>query len=296
MSEDQIPGEPVQLEQLFLRLLTAPYDPRDRQPRLFVGALPEHFPIDVPIPEKTRVLGTLARSAEHVEIVLESDLVPDECAAFYRTELTGRGWNQLDHFGRMGGFTHNQIGPHNFLIFCQGEDGASLTLNIAQLEGAVTDIRLHVNLGSEGNPCRRQREMRHHRPRHDLIPLLSPPAGAQQHPGSGGGGDDEWHSQATLKTDLALDVLVQHYHAQLSKGGWTQTDTGTGGPFAWSTWTFSDEDQPWSGLFFILKKPQKDQEYLLYVLAERERSDSESRFSGWFGSSSSSGMIINPRF
>lgn len=298
MSEDQIASTPDPLERLFLRLLTAPYDARNRQPRLFVGALPEHFPLEVPIPGQTLVLGTLARSEEHVEIVLESELAQDECMAFYRAEFTSRGWQVLDHLGHMGGFTHDGIGPHNFLIFCQGEDGASVTLNIVQLENMGTDIRLHVNLGHEGNPCGQRRQMRRHMmPRHDLIPPLSPPAGAQQHPSGASGSDDEWYSNALLKTELALDVLEQHYNAQLSKGGWTQLATGASGPVAWSTWTFRDEEQqPWGGLFFVLQKPDRAQEYILYARAERERADGESHFANWFGDASSTGIIRNPRY
>lgn len=298
MNKDQISGTTNQLEQLFLRLLTSPYELSNDQPRLFVGALPEHFPIDVPVPEKTRVLGTLARSEEHVEMVLESELAPGDCAEFYREEFAGRGWSQPEHFRRMGGFAHNLLGPDTFLIFCQGEDGPSVTLNITQRENAATDVRIHFNLGREGNPCSQQRDMRRHMHQHDIIPPLVPPSGADQRPGGGGGGSDAWHSSAALKTDLELDALAQHYGAQLSKGGWTRTDTGTGGPVAWSAWTFHDEQhQPWGGLLFILKKTHKTREYALYVLTERERPDNASPSAEWFrpSSGSSTSLIINPR-
>ena len=298
MGELQTPGEENQLEQFVLRLLAPPLDQRNHQPRLFPGTLPEDLPIDVPVPENGRVLGTLVRSAEQIEIVLESNLTPEEVVAFYRTQLASQGWSEPEDFMRphMGGFTHAGFGPHNYITFCQGV-GASLTLNIAQRENAVSDIRVHINLSSEGNPCNQQRRLRHQRYGHyDMLPPLAPPAGTQQRGGGGSSGDTEAHSTATLKTDLALDALIQHYSEQLSKSGWTRSSEGTSGPIAWHTWKFTDEDQQsWNGMFFILHKPDKAQEYALYVWAELEQPENESRFSGWFNSSSSSGTILPPQ-
>lgn len=303
MSENQAPDEENQIEQLALRLLIYPGDPRTNRPRLFLGKIPENFPLAVPIPEKSLVLGTLARSEEHVEIVLESDQAPGEVIAFYRERLKALNWNELEddmrhHMG--GGFLHSGMGPHNHVTFCQGSDGASLALDILQFEGR-TDMRLHITLGREGNPCvqqKRPRRMRHGF--HDLIPPLIPPAGAQQRGGGGGGGDTEWHTNATLKTELALDVLAKHYAEQLSNSGWTLSGEGTSDFLAWRTWKFTDEAQePWSGLFFILKKPDKAGEYLLNIIVEWNNPAGDSKFSGWMNSASSYGfssMILeNPR-
>jgi hypothetical protein len=84
MSENPTPGEIDLLEKLALGLLVFPGDPRVSKPRLFLGKIPENFPIEVPMPEQSRVVGTLARSETQVEIVLESDLTPEEVVNFYR--------------------------------------------------------------------------------------------------------------------------------------------------------------------------------------------------------------------
>ena len=159
MSENPTPGEIDLLEKLALGLLVYPGDPRASKPRLFLGKIPENFPIEVPMPEQSRVVGTLARSETQVEIVLESDLKPEEVISFYRAQLTSLGWH---------------------------------------------------------------------------------------------------------------------------------------------SWHFTSEDQePWSGLFFILKTPEKPDDYFLYVRAAWTRPESDQKFTGWFSSSStlsaSSTVIRKPR-
>ncbi len=305
MSENPTPGEIDLLEKLALGLLVYPGDPRASKPRLFLGKIPENLPIEVPIPEQSRVVGTLARSETQVEIVLESDLTPEEIFSFYRAQLTSLGWHEPEGMWphHAGGFLHSDFGPHMNITFCQEPGGAGLTLNILQLESTTTDVRLNLSLDREMNPCAQQAMMRRHMRHHEMyeiIPPLIPPRGAQQSGWSGGSSSDEVHTTATLKTTLALDALAKQYADQLSQAGWTQTDAGASGPLAWHTWHFTSEDQePWSGLFFILKTPEKPDDYILYVRAAWTKPESDQKFTGWLSSSStfgtSSTVIRNPR-
>jgi len=58
------------------------------------------------------------------------------------------------------------------------------------------------------------------------------------------------------------------------KGGWKMNGVGQDGPLAWSTWVFKDEEnEPWHGLFFILKTPGKDEQYILEARVEWDRKD-----------------------
>lgn len=288
MSENPISNEENQIEQLALRLLVYPGDPRTNKPRLFLGTIPDTLPVAIPLPEKSRALGTLARSEEQVEIVLESELKPEEIVAFYRARLKETGWNELEDdmmLPHTGGFLHGNFSPHSHITFCQGPDGASLMLSIMQFEARGADIRLHLNLGREGNPCARQEKPRRQMHRHgiyDIIPMLVPPHGMQQHSGSGGSSDNEAYTTATLKTDLELDAVAKHYATQLLQAGWTQTAEDISGPVAWCTWKFTDEEQePWTGLFFILKTPEKQNEYFLYIKVEWVRPERTNKHSGW---------------
>jgi hypothetical protein len=100
------------------------------------------------------------------------------------------------------------------------------------------------------------------------------------------GNSDEAHTTTTLTTHLALDVLATHYAGQLTQAGWTKTDTGVNGPMAWSSRHFTSEEQePWSGLLFILKIPEKPDDYFLYIRVAWSKPENDQKFTGWFSSS-----------
>lgn len=120
-----------------------------------------------------------------------------------------------------------------------------------------------------------------------MIPPLAPPLGVRQRGGGGSSGIDEVHTTATLKTNLALDVVAKHYADQLVQGGWTQTGAGADGPLAWYTWRFTVDDQEqWRGLFIVLKTPEKLDDYNLYVRATWIEPEGDQKGPGWFSSSS----------
>jgi hypothetical protein len=293
---DNTPGaREALLRELALRLSTYPGDPRNEDPQLLVGQLPDNLAIPVPVHEKSQVLGTLIRSSEHIEIMLDSELPPTTVLSFYKERMAESGWDELDemrHAMHGGGFVHSGFTAfENHITFCKGADGPAFSLNAYERKQGHTDVRLDINFGSEYSPCaqpdRMQRRMAHHG-MHNLIPPLEPPKGAKQQSGGGGGGSDSWHSNARLDKEMQLDTLVPHYTAQLIKGGWARTDEGVSGPLAWSTWTFQDEDKEnWNGLFFILKRPGKDRQYVLEVRIDWNKK--EEKRGGWFSSYASLG-------
>jgi hypothetical protein len=67
---DTTPGEREDLlQELALRLASYPGDPRNEDPQLLVGKLPDKLAISVPMPEGSRVLGTLIRGAESLNVL-----------------------------------------------------------------------------------------------------------------------------------------------------------------------------------------------------------------------------------
>ncbi len=280
------------LRELALRLSTHPGDPRNDNPQLLVGQLPDNLAIPVPLPENSRLLGTLIRSPQSINVILDTTLLPAAVLSFYKESLAASGWNELEemHPGMHGGgFVHTGFrGFENHAIYCKGLDGPAFSIIAYERKPGLTDAQLDINFGSEYSPCtqpnRMQRRMAHHH-MHNLIPSLEPPEGAKQQAGGGGGGGDSWHSNATLDAEMPLDALATHYDAQLRKGGWTQTDAGISGPLAWSTWTIQDEDnQPWNGLFFILKRPGKERQHVLEIRVDWDKK--EEKRGGWFSYSS----------
>lgn len=280
------------LRELALRLSTYPGDPRNDNPQLLVGQLPDNMAIPVPMPEKSRILGTLIRGAASLDVILDCQLSPAAVLSFYRDSLTASGWNELnDMHAAMhgGGFVHSGFPAlDNRATYCKGPDGPAFSINAYERKQGLTDVRLDINFGNEYSPCRQpnkmQRRMGHYQMR-NLIPPLAPPQGARQQGGGGGGGGDSWHSNATLDSEMQLDALAAHYAAQLQKGGWTQTDAGIAGPLAWSTWTLQDEDkEPFHGSLFILKRPGKERQHVLEVRVDWDKK--EEKRGGWFSYSS----------
>lgn len=286
---DNTPGAREDLlRELALRLSAYPGDPRNDNPQLLVGQLPDNLAIPVPLPDNSHVLGTLIRNSENIEVILDSVLPVAAVLSFYRESLTASGWNELDEMRPAmhgGGFVHTGFRTlENRATYCKGPEGPAFIVNVHERKQGLTDVRLDINFGSEHSPCaplnRMHRRMAH-RGIHDMIPPLQPPEGAKQQSEGGGGGGDSWHSNATLNTEMPLDALTAHYAAQLLKGGWTQTDAGIAGPLAWSTWRFQDEDnEPWNGLLFILKRPGKERQHVLEIRINWDKK--EEKRGGWF--------------
>lgn len=290
------------LEALALRLTISPFDPRTQNPQLLVGQLPDNLPFELPIPEGSRVVGSLARSPEHIDLLLDVPLPPEQALAFYKERLQAAGWSELEQpmgMPQRGGFVHSSIlAQHLNVYFCKGPRGPSLHFSALREQAGFTDVRLDLNLDERESPCgqaARMRKQRMHRPGfEELIPPLVPPAGARQRDGSGGGGSDSWYSTATLEADVDLATLTAHYASQLAQGGWTRTDAGSAGPVVWHTWTFQDEDkEPWYGMFFMLKLPGKEREYFLYIRIELTDRRSGPRPGGFSYTSLSGGWIAS---
>ncbi|HEX6107899.1 MAG TPA: hypothetical protein VFZ02_00705 [Ktedonobacteraceae bacterium] len=272
MDESTTSSNEAILHELVLRLSTYPGDPRVNDPRLLVGQVPIELSATLPLPEGSRVLGALIRSEEHVDIVVDSNLSPEAVLNFYRERMHAAGWSEPEPamMPHHGGFVHSGFpGFENQAVFCKDSQGQALTVNAFEGRGGLTDVRLELSTG-EYSPCthqtRRQSRMMH-MGLHDLIPSLVPPPGAHQLPGGGGSSSsDSYYSTATLETDIDLATLSAHYATQLEKAGWVRSSEGLNGPFAWHTWMFQDEEnEPWRGLFFVLKTPGLEREHLLNV-------------------------------
>jgi hypothetical protein len=261
---------------LALRMAVFPGDPRNNNPQLYFDKLPPELPAEFPLPSNTRLLGSLVRSAQHLDLYLDTTLTADQVIEFYTEKLTAAGWEKLDSSsipGQWAGFMPGNRRMNNTL-FCQGSQGPSLTLQ-TNLDGSG-DVRINVNLDTTNNPCdqsRRHRMMA--RPMESLIPsLLPPPGDTQDFNGGGGGGGNSngWYSSATLDTDLDLAALATHYNTQVDKAGWHVSGQGVAGQVAWSQWTLNDkEGQDWQGLLLIYKDLGNARHHFLHVKVERSQ-------------------------
>jgi hypothetical protein len=139
-------------EQLLLtltqRLLSSPYAGGPAEEiQILVGRLPPAQPIELPLPEKARIIGSLVRGDHGVQIVLDVDQPADAVVTFYRAQLEPAGWQEFDWPMRPGGF------GLGWVIFCQSRRGPSLTVSAFEAEGAWTDVRLNLQTDPHQSPC-----------------------------------------------------------------------------------------------------------------------------------------------
>lgn len=284
-------GREALMRELFVRLSSYPGDPRVYNPQLLVGQIPQGLAEEIPFPEHSRVLGTLVRGPEDATIVFDANVTSQHVLDFYRNQMKAANWQELEmqDVTRRGGFVHSSAGFDFRTTFCRGSHGPSITVNAFPMAADSTKTDVRLELDATGQQCMQQQKMRRHRPAlYELIPRLTPPAGARQQSGGGGSGSDSVHSSATLvmNNDTGIEELAAHYNRLLESGGWTRSNAGISGPFAWSTWTFHDENNElWYGSLTIFKAPTRYPQYTLYVQANMDTGTPPSN--GWFSSISS---------
>jgi hypothetical protein len=268
-----------------LRLATYPGDSRTQNAQLLPGQLPDQLPVEIPFPEGSRVLGSLIRNPESIDMLLDAYLPPEQVLTFYRQRMEALAWQTTDIFQpNRGGFmfsgSRSRGGNETFYKglrdpsltgyglgissawvdeFHRNRSGPVLTVNAYPGKGNMTDLRLNLNMNGPFPPGP-PRHMRG-RPSRILLPAVEAPEGAIQAGGSAGNGPDGAHADATLRTSTDLSTLAAHYRTQLEQAECVLTEEGQDGPLAWNTWTLKEDDQHWHGFFLILKV--RNQEYYL---------------------------------
>ena len=274
------------LRDLAIRLSTFAGDPRVGNPQVLVGELPQNLLVEIPLPEGSRIIGTLIRGPQYATSVVDVELSAEQVLKFYRERMQAAGWQESEFMKdrRPGGFTSPGM-PATIATFCRGSRGPGLTVNVHTTGNTSADLRLDIDLS--GQSCVQQARMGKMIGRgmamHEMIPRLDPPPEGRQMPMGGGGGVNSFSMNASLELNAPIDLakLAAHYVAQLERAGWTRDEEGQSGPIAWNTWSFRDEDNELSrGFFFILRMPGQKEQYTLYVQVNWG-TDGE-QFSGWF--------------
>ena len=255
-------SEPT-FEELATRLLEPSYSGSSELVgvELFLGGLPDELPLDLPMPEGARIVGSAVRDGETIEIVLDARMAPSEAIEFYREHMTSANWTETEIPGTSRGFAPSDPTA----TFCQGRKNPSLTIIAHPVEGG-TDLRLNVNSDPQYSPCRQATEYEDWlRP----IPKLTSPDGAKHIRESFTSSDGSSVGiSATLETEMNSSALSAHYGDQLKAVGWTLQDRRVSGPSAWSTWTFEDEDGLfWNGFFLALDLPGSANERFVMMQA-----------------------------
>ena len=135
------------------------------------------------------------------------------------------------------------------------------------------DVRLRVD-ASIGRPPTLRSGFQS--PLMERIPTLRAPEQVVVTAFSASGGDQDWTTQATARTGMAVGELEAHFASQLSDIGWTRLERGDDGIVSWSSWWLPGE-LGWSGMLMVYGAFSKDERSLtLRIQAPRGTSTSTS--------------------
>ncbi len=253
--------------------------------QLILGRLPDHLPVHLPLPEGAQVIGSIVRSANNFQILLDVAQSPAQIKAFYQQQLLRAGWKQRKFsFGPNQGFV---ISPSDFglwaanhTVFCQELQRASLLIETNSPPNAPTEVRLRlkgVKSATSTFDCVSSIEAFDLEPFPPLAPLptLSPPPKVQvsslgsfssvQLSSESSSSDQLSSSSVVLETQLDIQSLLTHYAAQFEQAGWKRRNSEQDGPLVWSTWTMKDnKGLSWQGLLNITRIGGLSNRYIAY--------------------------------
>jgi hypothetical protein len=236
---------------------------------IVVGRVPDNLPFEVPRPEKSRVVGALARPAAGT-LVFSVAQRPLDAMRAYRELLRRTGWDDRDR-ERGSGFQPREIAYSG--VFCQGEE-RSISTTAAEGRDGQTFLQVQYAVYKSYSQCDdRQREnMSWQR---GPMPTLYPPPKATIVDGNMGGGRNYIEASARLKTELRPAQLVVHYGAQLRAEGWVARSEPSGGDVAAQTWRVEDRrGKAWIGVLAAISIPDsKDREMLFRVMSPEPESN-----------------------
>lgn len=259
------------LQALALRLLGKdfPDDSKPESVQIIVGRLPDQLPVEVPLPENSRILGSYVNLQwQTIYIEFDTDLPVNSIFDFYRERLLSSGWHSPETPMSLGGFYPNL--STNRAIFCRSHRGPSLSIYASTLPHQLTQVSLGINSDLNNRSCAKISSYRGLYEFYELIPNLTPPVNAKQFGLQGGSGNENANSRTMLETDLDLLSVMSHYQTQLEQVGWTCFEQGHGETFAWSTWRLSNQkEENWYGLFFVFKMIENPLQYLLEIQVNR---------------------------
>lgn len=221
---------------------------------VYVGTLPNSSPMDLPIPDDWRILGSVVRSGGRVdgtELYLEAGPPPEQVLEFYREQLPDAGWSEPEEPGPSSGFLSE---PFHHASFCHEGEDTSLWVSAQQTVIGTTDVTISIQPNTDFSVCTQAYGPGSEDRIEKLLPALTSPPGAQVDSGSMSSGSDEGDMSAVLRSDHSATELADHYRIQLEDMGWEMAESGSAEGSAWSFWQIESEDvERWVGTLLILE-------------------------------------------
>ena len=131
--------------------------------------------------------------------------------------------------------------------FGRGDDGPLLTVMVMGRNDLPCDVRLRLDASAGRPPTMRSGFQS---PLMERVPTLRAPEHVVVTASGACGGDQDWTTQATARTGIAVGELEAHFASQLGDAGWTRLGRGDDGIVSWSSWRLPGE-QGWSGMLMV---------------------------------------------
>ena len=262
-----IGGDEAALREFIGRALSYP-SPGQIGVAVLIGALPEGLPLELPVPQDSRVIGSTLRGPQTggTEVILDVDMAPDEVLTFYQEQLLQAGWEKAPQQPYGGGFVSASWPTASF---CLNQDEAQIFLSAFEISGGPTDVRVNIQSSVQYSACDPQA----YGPYDDgsgMIPELVSPEGTVVTSGGSSSGDGMADTSAVLQTELSPGELASQYADQLAEIGWTQVAQDAVPELAWSSWSRTvEEGQAWSGLLLVAANPVVPDRIFAWFRVER---------------------------
>lgn len=257
-----------------LTYIAAPYAPAGPV-TVYVGSLPEEVPFELPLPENTRIVGSVMSQSggpAYSQVYLASALSAEELMTYFSENLPTELWEQVNL---------NSGGPRGFNApvtanaqFCYQEDEAFLDMTAFTEEDGETRVFGYISLEDAFYPCNSEPGQMPSDDPYMQLPNLETPEGveiANNYGGGGGGGGGYGFRTAStstfLRSELNAGEILELYNAQLVEQGWTQVSSTGGEAVAGSNWTLVDENgRTWGGIFSIQASPTEANLYYAEIV------------------------------
>lgn len=232
--------------------------------QLWSGKVPTHWPINLPLLDKTTIIGSLTAeqsSGPTIQVFLDVTESLENILDAYKESLIEQGFKEVGPFGFSMPIPRSDW---RAITFCNKDVDVSVQLEVAN------ESLTHVIISQQlfwFSPCSVP-------PQTGLPPLpqkLADPADMiTQSSGSYSSGPGNQSIDRGVLTTLTLDELMTHYGTQLREQGWILMESGSSDYAIWSLWRLTDlRNQKWIGTIWISGNLISPTDKLLHMQVDR---------------------------
>jgi hypothetical protein len=233
---------------------------------IYIGSTPNDMPYDVPVPEGSRIVGSVTGTWADYMLIFDSDLTAESIHEFYGQALIDKGWKEAPNM-QGGGFTGQS---YSYETYCYGENEAVLSVETPSIFTEKTSLRLTLDISPDSPMC--NTDPNAGPPYMSVIPELRAPLGITVQGTGAGSSDRDANMTANLKGNLSAAELIDSYNEQLLAAGWELQNASEGEGAAWSNWAFTDEQgTSWFGALMVMEASPENNTLFAFVSIEKTR-------------------------